>query len=59
MDPRNYVPPDPTRIDVRDARAIDYWSRTLEVPPERIQEAVRKAGMLVEEVKREFGIAGV
>jgi len=48
-----------TRIDVRDTLAIDYWSQTLEVPPERIQEAVRKAGTLVEEVKRELGIAGV
>ena len=36
-----------------------FWSRTLEVSPERIQEAVRKAGTLVEEVKRELGIAGV
>ncbi len=56
----NYVPPDPTRIDVQDARALDYWSRTLEVPPERIREAVHHAGSSVlEEVKRELGIAGV
>ncbi len=55
----DYVPPDPTLIDAHDARAIDYWSRTLEVPPERIREAVRNAGTTVEEVKRQLGIAGV
>ncbi len=56
----DYVPPDPTRIDIQDARALDYWSRTLEVPPERIREAVRRAGTpVLEEVKRELGIAGV
>ncbi len=59
MDAHGYIPPDPTRVDAQDARALDYWSRTLEVPPERIQEAVRKAGPLLEDVKRELGISGV
>ncbi len=55
----DYVPPDPTRIDAEDERALDYWSRTLEVPPGRIREAVGRAGSVLEEVKRELGIAGV
>ncbi len=55
----DYVPPDLTRVDPQDERALDYWSRTLEVPPERIREAARKAGTSLEEVKRELGIAGL
>jgi len=32
---------------------------TLETPPGKIQEAVRKVGPLLEDVKKELGIAGV
>jgi hypothetical protein len=54
-----YVPPDQTRVDGQDPAAIDYWSRTLEVKPERLREAFAKAGPLLEDIKRELGIAGV
>ena len=54
----NYEPPDPTEIEA-DPEALDFWSRTLEVPPERLRQAVTRAGPLLENVKRELGIAGV
>jgi hypothetical protein len=55
----DYTPPDLTQIDYKDPRAIDYWSRALEVEPERLREAARKAGPLVEEVKKLLGTYGV
>jgi hypothetical protein len=54
-----YTPPDFTKVDCSDPRALDYWSRTLEVPPEKLREAARKAGPLLEDVKKELGSFGV
>ena len=53
-----YTPADMTVIEGDQPAAIDYWSKTLEVRPERLKEAVRKAGPLLEDVKRELGIGG-
>jgi hypothetical protein len=58
MNPAKYVPPDPTSIEDSPA-AIAYWASTLEVKEDRLRSAVRKAGPLLEDVKRELGIAGV
>ena len=58
MEPAEYLPPDPTRIEDR-PEAIRFWSSTLEVKEDRLRSAVRKAGPLLEDVKRELGIAGV
>lgn len=55
----NYEPPDPTEIEASDPQAMDFWSRTLEVTPARLTQAVTRAGPLVENVKRELGIAGI
>ena len=54
----DYVPPDPTLIEVK-REALDYWARTLETDPEKIRRAVQKVGPLLEKVKQELGIAGV
>ena len=54
----NYVPPDPTLIEVK-REALDYWARTLETDPEKIRKAVQKVGPVLEQVKKELGIAGV
>lgn len=53
-----YVPPDPTMIEVK-PEALDYWARTLETEPEKIHRAVKKVGPVLEQVKKELGIAGV
>ena len=53
-----YQPPDLTLIETR-PQALDYWSRTLETPPEKIKKAVEKVGPSLEKVKTELGIAGV
>lgn len=58
QDGPRYTPPDPTRIDL-EPEALDFWGRTLETDPEKIRRAVRKVGPVLEEVKRELGIAGV
>lgn len=55
---KEYVPPDPTRID-DSAEAIRFWSGTLEVREDKLRQAVRKAGPLLEDVKQELGIGGV
>jgi Protein of unknown function (DUF3606) len=56
--PQAYDPPDPTRIDARDSRALAFWAGTLGKPPAEIRAAVEKVGPLLEDVKRELGIAG-
>jgi uncharacterized protein DUF3606 len=53
-----YEPPDPTQIDARDSRALRFWAGTLNKAPEEIRAAVTKVGPLLEDVKRELGIAG-
>jgi uncharacterized protein DUF3606 len=56
---QKYDPPDPTRIDVGDPRAVRFWEGTLGKPAETIRAAVAKVGPMLEDVKRELGIAGV
>ena len=53
----SYNPPDPTLVEVK-PEALDFWSRTLETPPEKIKNAVQKVGPVLETVKRELGIGG-
>ena len=53
-----YEPPDPTKIETQ-PEALNFWARTLETEEERIEKAVRKVGPLLEDVKKELGIAGV
>jgi len=52
-----YDPPDPTVIETK-PEALDFWSKTLEQPPEKIQKAVQKVGPVLETVKKELGIGG-
>ena len=52
-----YDPPDPTLVEVK-PEALDFWSRTLEQPPEKIKKAVQKVGPVLETVKKELGIGG-
>jgi hypothetical protein len=60
MRPHNeYVPPDPAKIDVQDPEALKFWARTLETKEDKIRQAVRKVGPMLDKVKKELGIAGV
>lgn len=52
-----YNPPDPTLVEVK-PEALDFWSRTLETPAEKIKQAVQKVGPVLETVKKELGIGG-
>jgi hypothetical protein len=54
-----YVPPDPTVIDAKNADALKYWARTLQTDPEKIRRAVQKVGPELQTVKTELGIGGV
>jgi Protein of unknown function (DUF3606) len=56
--PTTYEPPDPTQIEAGNPRALRFWAGTLNKPPEQIRAAVAKVGPLLEDVKRELGIAG-
>jgi hypothetical protein len=56
---KEYVPPDPARIDAANPEALRFWARTLETKEERIRQAVRKVGPMLEKVKQELGIGGV
>jgi uncharacterized protein DUF3606 len=56
---KEYVPPDPTQIDAQNPEAVRFWARTLETREDKIRQAVRKVGPMLEKVKQELGIAGV
>jgi hypothetical protein len=55
---QTYTPPDQTVVENK-PEALEYWARTFETTPERVGEALRKAGPLVEDVKKEIGSYGV
>ncbi len=55
----DYIPPDPTQIDVKKPEALSYWARTLETDPQKIRRAVEKVGPILDTVKKELGIGGV
>jgi uncharacterized protein DUF3606 len=54
-----YAPPDPATIDAENPEALRFWARTLETKEDKIRQAVRKVGPMLEKVKQELGIAGV
>lgn len=54
-----YVPPDPAKIDAENPEALEFWARTLETKEDKIRQAVRKVGPMLDKVKQELGIAGV
>ena len=56
---KEYVPPDPAKIDAENPDALEFWARTLETKEDKIRQAVRKVGPMLEKVKKELGIAGV
>lgn len=58
-EPAEYIPPDPASIDENDPAALRFWARTFETSEEKLVQAVRKTGPMIDKVKRELGIAGV
>jgi hypothetical protein len=56
---KQYAPPDPAKIDADNPEALRFWARTLETKEDKIRQAVRKVGPMLDKVKQELGIAGV
>lgn len=56
---QTYAPPDPAEIDADNPEALRFWARTLETKEDKIRQAVRKVGPMLDKVKQELGIAGV
>ena len=56
---KEYVPPDPAKIDAANPEALRFWARTLETQEDKLRHAVRKVGPMLEQVKKELGIGGV
>ena len=56
---KEYAPPDPAQIDAENPEALRFWARTLETKEDKLRQAVRKVGPMLEQVKKELGIAGV
>ena len=54
-----YKPPDPAKIDAENPEALRFWARTLETQEDKIRQAVRKVGPMLDKVKQELGIGGV
>ena len=58
LDSKNYAPPDPAKIDADNPEALRFWAGTLETNEDRLRQAVRKVGPMLEQVKQELGIGG-
>ena len=56
---KEYVPPDPAKIDAANPEALRFWARTLETQEDKLRHAVGKVGPMLEKVKKELGIGGV
>jgi hypothetical protein len=48
--------PDRSRINVNEEYELRDWSDRLGVSPERLKEAVAKAGPVADDVRRELGL---
>ena len=46
---------DRDRIDVHERYEVEYWSHKWNVSPDRLREAVSRAGPMVKDVARELG----
>lgn len=49
-------PLDAKKINVNEPWELDYWTKTLNVSADRLRQAVRAAGPMVDDVKRHLGI---
>jgi hypothetical protein len=47
-------PQDASRVNINERYEIDYWSKRFGVTPERLKEAVEKAGTSVKAVEAEL-----
>jgi hypothetical protein len=56
---KEYAPPDPAKIDSDNPDALRFWARTLETKEDKIRQAVRKVGPMLDQVTQELGIGGV
>lgn len=54
-DPKKTDYRDRDRINVNEPYELEYWSKKFGVSHDRVKEAVRKAGPMVTDVKRELG----
>ncbi|OQZ07374.1 MAG: DUF3606 domain-containing protein [Planctomycetes bacterium UTPLA1] len=49
-------PLDAKKINVNESWELDYWTKTLGVSADRLRQAVRTVGPMVDDVKRHLGI---
>ncbi len=49
-------PLDAKKINVNETWELDYWTKTLGVSADRLRQAVRAAGPMVDDVKRHLGL---
>jgi len=54
-DRRQRGPGDRARVNVNERWEVDYWCKRLGVTPGQLRQAVRKAGPLTKDVRRELG----
>ena len=49
-------PADAKRINLNEPWEIQYWSKALDVTPERLRQSVQAVGTMVDDVKRHLKI---
>jgi hypothetical protein len=57
-DPRKRGPQDRARVNVNERWEVDYWCDRLGVTPAQLRQAVKKAGPMAKDVRRELGKSG-
>lgn len=50
----NYTPADLSRIDVRDMREVEWWSRKLGVSAQQLRMAVKMVGLITGDVQKQL-----
>jgi len=53
-DPTKKRPQDSSRINTNERSELDYWAKKFGVTPDRVRQAVEKAGNSPEAVEREI-----
>ena len=53
--PRNRGPQDRARVSLSEPWEVDYWCKRLGVTPARLRQAVKQAGPMAKDVRRQLG----
>jgi len=57
LDPLMVGKHDASTVDLNDAKEVEYWKKRFSISEERLREVVRRVGVQVDDVVKEFEAA--